>query len=499
MRKFAKVFGFILSVSVASFLAACSSDNEVKYVEFDESLQSGLTINLEGGVYTLDVKSNDTWTVSLPEDCDWAMLLTESGKGNGEVLLSVDENNTGVTRYVDITLSSASGQSTIRFTQDDTLDGVAVNDLAYQSLIRNKGLGFGCNLAEFYNDASKNELTFSQNNVVNLNGISKYMDKNDYELVRISKVTNVTMEDAITDTVVAKRDSLGVKLNFQISYGLFKLGIHGAYHGGETMTSSTNAIRVAANYPTLEASLSDQDVMAIYTDWASEGTKESGDLRGSLLSPGFISKMNALNKAVSDTSKSSDAAVTRACRNIVTAYGTGVAVSSKLGGMAAIELFADKKKIAEILHVDTAKLTVAFSSGTLNIDADAEVTYQSDATTVLNSNSFALSMKGGDAEIINNIFLEASKDSVYNFRQLVVDWANSLTNGKDDKGTGANVEVISAELVPIWQFFDGEAQDALIDYIADKYKNTPFVRDFLDMEIESDKTSSTASKTRRRK
>jgi hypothetical protein len=210
--------------------------------------------------------------------------------------------------------------------------------------------------------------------------------------------------------------------------------------------------------------------------------------------------MNALNKAVSsNTTKSSDAAVTRACRNIVTAYGTGVAVSAKLGGMAAIELFADKKKIAEILHVDTAKLTVAFSSGTLNIDADAEVTYQSDATTVLNSNSFALSMKGGDAEIINNIFLEASKDSVYNFRQLVVDWANSLTNGKDDKGTDANVEVISAELVPIWQFFDGEAQDALIDYIADKYKNTPFVRDFLDMEIESDNTSSTASKTRRRK
>jgi hypothetical protein len=497
LKKMGKLLSLLLSLSVMTVVAACSSDDEVKYVEFDESLQSGLSINLKGGIYTLDVKSNDNWTVSLPEDCDWITLVTESGQGNGKITIAIEDNFTGVTRSAYLTLSHDGEDVDFLIKQDDTLDGVAVNDLAYKQLILNKNLGYGCNLAEFYNDPSTYQLKATTNGVVNISALEEYINQNPMQsgMVVSTPITDVNMEEAITDSVEHKKDSLGVSLDLDIAYGLFKFGVHGSYHSSETMSTSYDAIQVAANYPTFEASIGESDIIATYNKWV-KASRPDDDIREALYNPGFVSKLEKLESAVASTSTNRQSNINRACKNILDTYGTGVIVKTRLGGLAAMLLEASKFEIADTMRIDTAYVTVAITSGAFSLDGKVEVSYQKLANSVINDHKFALEFRGGSTEAINRV-LSLAKSTVFendDWHDAVVSWAESISNGTDDKGTGANAEMISATMVPIWEFFDGDAQDALIDYILKKYENTIFVRDFLDAEIVTPAKSDSSGK-----
>lgn len=470
----------MLGISVISLLTACSSDDENKYVEFGDGLETGVTVTMEGNLYELKVKSNGAWQASLSENCDWAALIKDAGKGDGSIQLLVEDNISGVTRYTDLTLTVGNETKTIRLTQMDTLDGVALNDgedVEYLSTIKSKKLGYGCNAMEFYDDASKNKLKFTVN-VFNISGINSLIKNDDMygDLITSNPAPSIDYQSANVDTILNKQDSLGVRLCMSIAYGTIKFGVSGRYSGYENYNSSLKVIHIGADYPSLDATLSYADAVQIYDDWVNEG-KPKEDLRRGALAIGFAAARNEL-KALCNDANATEADKLEKAEDIITKYGTGVTTSSKLGGMIAMDLYYDSLKIEEVMRIDTARITADVNIGLFSLEGDIEVSYKNEATTIMQNSSHKVEMKGGAtdkmAEVIRQFENNASNDEL---NSAIKDWTTSLSNGDD--GKSGNVALLTAEVVPIWNLFDSKSAKVIKACIKKKYPNSQFVKDYI--------------------
>jgi hypothetical protein len=485
LRKLVKVCGLALGIAALGLWTACSSDDEVKYVEFGDGLESGVTVTMEGNLYELNVKSNGAWQASLSEKCDWAALIKDSGKGDGNIQILVEDNLTGVTRYTDLTLTVGNETKTVRLTQMDTLDGVALNDgedVEYLSTIKSKKLGYGCNAVEFYDDASKNKLKFTVN-VFNISAINSLVKSDDMygDLITSNPAPSIDYQSANVDTIVSKEDSLGVSLSMSIAYGTIKFGVSGRYSGFENYDSSLKVIHIGADYPSLDATLSYADAVQIYDDWVDEG-KPKEDLRRGALAMGFAAARNEL-KALCNDANAAEADKMEKADEIISKFGTGITTSSKLGGMIAMDLYYDSLKIEEVMRIDTAKITADINMGLFSLKGKVEVSYKNEATTIMQNSSHKVEMKGGStdkmSEVIRQFENNASNDVL---NSAIKDWTASLSNGDD--GKSGNVALLTAEVVPIWNLFDSKSAKVIKACIKKKYPKSKFVQDFIKDETE---------------
>lgn len=476
-------------MALAAAFSSCSSDDDTVNVNVDsEVAKNGVAAVEYDGVYNVDVKSNGKWTASLPEDCDWVGLYNTEGEGNGKLAILVDRNTTGIDRSATISLST--GDETKTFVLSQTA-GNGANDAEYINLASSKYLGCGFKLAEYVNADGK----YAKNNVLgnavvkgtrvlNAAGVDTLM-KNDpvtySTLLETTPVSILEYQAINADSIVKKKDDLGVHIDVHIGYGLMKFGIEGDYHGEEHVTSGALKLRFASNYPTLESLLDYRSVVSTYAQYLKDTEKKGNVLRGGVLSVGYT---NDLERLVAACNGNDQNVKKRQIINFVNHYGTGVICSSTLGGMLALQLDVDSATIVESMKLDSAKISTTIKSGLFSLDANVKASYSDSAATCLQHSAYKLIVFGGDQTKATKIASSIGASSRLDAKALsdsisesIEDWAKSITINKDLNKN--NSEMIDLQVTPIWNFIeDPKASEDVRDYILKKYANTPFAEKY---------------------
>ena len=482
MKRFSyrEISGALLLL-IISFFSSCSADEPISIDDSDITTY-GLRVSVLDGACSFNVKGEGKWEALLSEECDWATIINTEGVGKGTVEIIYDTNNSGVERHAAITLKSGNQIVEIPLTQGASIDGGAPdNDAEFIKLAGTKYIGYGCNLLEFFDDAKNNPLTYTACNVGNTTAISRLMENDDFgeyaTLANTTEITNTDYENVRIDTIVDKKDNLGISIDIQVAYGLMKFGLSGAYHGGETLSSEALQIKTGANYPSLEASVNYADILAAYDEWVDEGSPKK-DYRMSILTKGFSGVREQLRKACNDDKASSEE-VDGIVGRIIRDYGTGIVTRSKLGGMIALQLEVDSVYIREVTSLDSAKITADISAGLFSLKGAAKATYTNNAINHFKNSRHKIKMLGGDGKMMKSI-MSTFENSSFDMKlaEAVVDWSNTIVNSNDRNNTA---ELLDVEVKPIWVMFTDEKSVAAIKkYLQSRHPNSKFLKTYVD-------------------
>lgn len=480
-----KLFGGMLVVAFGFLaLASCSSEEMLNDApEFQDLVKDGLTVPLEDGIHKITVNAAGQWSASLPADCNWAKILDGEGNGSGEIAVVVDGNFTDMERVTTLTLNADGKVSKVQLRQMESEDGMAAeNGAEFLKLAKNKYLGFGCNALEYYDDPDHVALKYKVNSTVNTRVITNLQDA-DYigkydGLANSSTLRIDEYEDLKTDTIVNKRDSLGVKLSFEVAYGLFKFGLAGKYSGAESFGDKALHIKMGANYPAFEASLGYRDILATFDKAnASTGSRagaDEGEMCRALLAVGF-SQMRDELRALCNAASPDQAVINAKIQTLIDDYGTGFVSKSNLGAVAAMDLKVDSTYINETLAVDSARITADIQAGLFSLKANVQASYINASVRHLKHSQHKVQLIGGSRKMAANVVkaFEAA-DYESGLGEAISDWAQSVvvSDGSDN-----TAELVSVEVTPIWDLFsDPKSIEAIKKFLAAKYPNSRFLK-----------------------
>ncbi len=444
---------------------SCSDDDFTTQLEVDDNLiATGISAEIDGLVTTLGITSNDSWTITVPEEAEeWLYLPTTSGSGNDKVLVNIDANfGSAESRSTTLTIKAGDQTREVAVVQRPTYQGEAVaNDdaaIEYTTIAANKGIGMGYDLSKF---------SPKRKTVVNLGAVKELLkaDADEYGyLFTYDASASAQAEGSVIDSVETKKDSLGVALSFDISYGKFKMHIGGAYHGDESKTSLTDEYNYAATYNVATASTDIPSIVALCEDAENAPSDKEKGLWRSLLSKGFRSAKNKVETATDSI------AIRNAISYLVNTYGLAVVSECRLGGDIALQMKYDVDSVADILHVDTATVKAKVDSGLLKLSAGVEVSYQKDAITVLRNSAYRFNISGGSKETQDDVSVALSSirsdgdDADLTVHDKISAWIRSINA---DESTTLSYTRLT--VTPIWEFFGGDKSEAVREWIKKNY------------------------------
>ncbi len=105
----------VIEVACGSRKAQCTVTQDAATLAETMTIStSELQFSVEGGTRTFSITSNTDWTISKP---DWCVISSESGSNNGDISVTVEENNTGATRSGDITVRGKTKSASVNVSQ----------------------------------------------------------------------------------------------------------------------------------------------------------------------------------------------------------------------------------------------------------------------------------------------------------------------------------------------------------------------------------------------
>lgn len=459
-------------------LASCSDDDFTTQLEIGgDVLTEGIEAEIDGMVTTLSITSNDNWTIDVPEDAShWVYIPVKEGKGNRNVPVSIDSNfGSSVGRNTTITITAGDVVQKVAVTQVPTYNGEAVANadeaVDYVKIAETKGVGLGLNLGnlETYN-----------NNVINLNAVSELQKINKAKygnLFTYDIQAEAAAQGAVIDSVDTKKDSLGVALQFDINYGDFKLTIGGAYHGDESKDHYKTEYKYGATYNIASASTDMASLVASYNKVSTSNNDDSEetDWMRCLYTPGFIDAKEEVELALAEKDTEW---FNEAMESLVGQYGPVVISGCDLGGSISLWMKYNRDSIADIIHVDTAHIKVAVTSGILKVSANVEVGYKKEGIKVLENSSFKYHITGGAknaqdavASVLSTQRQKGDDDVVYTELHDNIDaWISSL-----DGNDATTLSYTRLKIYPMWYFFkntkEAKARNEVKKWIQENYKD----------------------------
>ncbi|TWJ18580.1 all-beta uncharacterized protein [Bacteroides zoogleoformans] len=465
------IIGMIMFMSCG--IISCADDEFTTRLEIGEDvLAEGIEAEIDGKITTLNISSNDNWTIDVPKDAShWVYVPVKSGQGDQNVPVNIDANfGSSAGRSTTLTITAGNIVKKVAVTQVPTYNGQTVSNdgeaADYIKIAATKGVGMGLNLGR---------LT-TKNNVINLKALNKLQQLNNAEYsayFTYNKQAKAGAQGAVIDSVDTKKDSLGVALSFDINYGDFKLNIGGAYHGDESKNHYKTEYRYGATYNIASTSADVPSLIALYND--ASASKDPADseqlLKRSLLTPGFIDAKKTVEEA---QTKNNNDDFNNAMEDLVDEYGPVVISGCDLGGSVSLWMKYNRDSIAEIMHVDTAHVNAAVNIGLLQIEGKVEVGYKKEGIKIFESSAFKYNIAGGAKVAQDNVSSALSikrkkgdNDKVYNDLHDKMDaWIASL-----DANNPATLSYTRLKIYPIWYFFQGKVRSAVKAWIKKNYKD----------------------------
>ena len=492
-----KIFYLMATVITVAFCACTDNKDEIT-LELGQDDAKEATINRLGGTLTVPVTTNGKWTATLSEDCDWAFLVQSNGSGNAQLELDVDYLNPSVEdadRMAVLTVTAGDKSQTIRIRQfvgiEDGVNEAYLDAYGFNDLYMTRGLGYGFNIAP-----TPNNLTMTKYPIVDKTSLDKLVKNDDFYRNIITETTDPTTIGYAGPSENFHHDTqhLGISANIQVTYGLFKLDIAGAYTMGQkndrqnyTFYSSYQVPRVRAtlNVPDLEDIMDYDDLSAVtFTRGFMKARKQVIDrIEKESESASFKTDKRLLAEGDSATwNKYSDLAYVIK-NQLNNKYGPFYIASTLIGGDLTMEISCDTTSVSDSTKVSGA-ISTAITAGLLKVDVNISANYSKIASDVLKKGTYSFTVKGGSEATqkgINDAMgLDKAKIDIYNIRKKISDWVESIPTDLTSQEAYKRLAVYEQGIAPIWGLFPMEYQNIIRGYFIYVYKDKKTIVDIED-------------------
>lgn len=491
-----KIIYLMASVITMAFCACTDNKDEIT-LKLGQDDANEATINRIGGTLLVPVTTNGNWTATLSEDCDWAFLVQSYGNGNAQLELDVDYLNPSVEDADRITtLSVTVGNKTqeIRIRQyvgiEDGVNEAYLDANGFNDLYITRGLGVGFNIVP-----TQNNLTLTKSPIVDRTSLNKLVQADDYYRSIITENTDPTTIGYAGPTENFHHDAqhLGITADIQVTYGLFKLKIAGAYTLGQennrqnyTFYSSYQVPRVRAtlNVPDLEDIMDYDDLSKVaFTRGFMKARKQVIDrMEKESESASFETDRSLLAEGDPATWKKY-ADLASVIKNLDNKYGPFYIASTLLGGNLTMEIKCDTTTVSESTKVSGA-ISCAITEGLLQVKADISADYSKIATDVLKNGTYSFTVRGGSESTqtgINDAMgFDKARIDIYNIRRKINDWVESIPTDLTSKEAYERIAVNEQGIAPVWGLFPIEYQRVIRGYFINVYKDKETLVDIED-------------------
>lgn len=488
---------FLMAAVITMAICACTDNKDEITLKLGQDDPKEATINRIGGTLLIPVTTNGNWTATLSEDCDWAFLVQSYGSGNAQLELDVDYLNPSVEdadRMATLSVTVGDKTQDIRIRQyvgiEDGVNEAYLDANGFNDLYMTRGLGYGFNIVP-----TPNNLTLTKYPIVDKTSLNKLVQADDFYKSIITENTDPTTIGYAGPTENFHHDSqhLGISANIQVTYGLFKLNISGAYTMGQensnqnyTFYSSYQVPRVRAtlNVPDLEDIMDYDDLSKVaFTRGFMKVRKQVIDrIEKESESASYETDRRLLEEGDSETwNKYSKLAFV--IKDLDNKYGPFYIASTLLGGNLTMEISCDTTTVSDSTKV-SGKISTAITAGLLQVKANISADYSKIATDVLKNGTYSFTVKGGNSETqkgINNAMgLDKAKIDVYNIRRKISDWVESIPTDLTSKEAYEYISVYEQGIAPVWGLFPIEHQSVIRGYFIYVYKDKKTLVDIED-------------------
>ena len=479
---------YLMAAVITVAFCACTDNKDEITLKLGQDDAKEATINRIGGTLLVPVTTNGNWTATLSEDCDWAFLVQSYGNGNAQLELDVDYLNPSVEdadRMAILSVTVGDKTQDIRIRQyvgiEDGVNEAYLDANGFNDLYMTRGLGYGFNIVP-----TPNNLTLTKYPIVDKTSLNKLVQADDFYKSIITENTDPTTIGYAGPTENFHHDSqhLGISANIQVTYGLFKLDIAGAYKMGQennsqnyTFYSSYQVPRVRAtlNVPDLEDIMDYDDLSKVaFTRGFMKVRKQVIDrIEKESESASFETDRSLLAKGDPATWKK-HADLAYIIKDMDNKYGPFYIASTLLGGNLTMEISCDTTSVSDSTKVSGA-ISGAITAGLLRVEANISADYSKIATDVLKKGTYSFTVKGGSDDTqkgINEAMgLDKAKIDIYNIRRKISDWIESIPTDLTSQEAYKHIAVYEQGIAPVWGLFPMEYQSVIRGYFIYAYKD----------------------------
>ena len=464
-----RLFKTLMMGIVVFTLASCSDDDNDPTINFPEGTVNSLTTGYEEGEFTIPVLATSDWKATVvPEDAYWLSLITTEGKGNGNVTYLVEPNASDEYRKAQIVLTA--GKQTLTYEVTQTSLSTSGDEEAQNGAETDYSM-FGSSVPVGYGMHIKGNSTmkkFAANQIFSLNQLLKNNELADYhDRVEVEDIPTDQIKLASAKEFKEQDRSIKANLSVNVQYGMFKLGLKGAFKMSGASTDSTFVYSTVTSVPSQEVSFQHKSLLNAYKDIPN-------NLKAYVMNQSFVVIRDSIQTLVKKGKKMEDSELKKQLENLNEDYGPVFCTSATLGGNANISLSLGKETATDTLAI-SGTLNAAFS-GLFSLKGEASASYLNQASSYIENSQIDIVITGGSKKgrtdlikAFGNIVKPGANTSQMNDALIdkISDWADTI-NPEDSK----TFTCTEYALTGIWELFtDKEAQQVVKDYMASIYPN----------------------------
>ena len=464
-----RLFKTLMMGIVVFTLASCSDDDNDPTINFPEGTVNSLTTGYEEGEFTIPVLATGDWKATVvPEDAYWLSLITTEGKGNGNVTYLVEPNASDEYRKAQIVLTA--GKQTLTYEVTQTSLSTSGDEEAQNGAETDYSM-FGSSVPVGYGMHIKGNSTmkkFAANQIFSLNQLLKNNELADYhDRVEVEDIPTDQIKLASAKEFKEQDRSIKANLSVNVQYGMFKLGLKGAFKMSGASTDSTFVYSTVTSVPSQEVSFQHKSLLNAYKDIPN-------NLKAYVMNQPFVVIRDSIQTLVKKGKKMEDSELKKQLENLNEDYGPVFCTSATLGGNANISLSLGKETATDTLAI-SGTLNAAFS-GLFSLKGEASASYLNQASSYIENSQIDIVITGGSKKgrtdlikAFGNIVKPGANTSQMNDALIdkISDWADTI-NPEDSK----TFTCTEYALTGIWELFtDKEAQQVVKDYMASIYPN----------------------------
>ncbi len=504
---------YLMAMAIAAVtFTGCTDNNDDINLTLGQDGATEVTINRLGGVIEVPITCNGTWKASLPEDCDWARVITTEAKGLGKIIVTSDyyaPDNTE-DRSTMLTVISGDKTQTIRVRQylglkDGENDGATILTDAWGETV----LGLGCNI--IVDEGASEDKLFKKNAVVSPEN-AKYIAANSmkYNRVFVSSSNAADIgEEGTKKENNEKWDTLGIRASVSVTYGLFKLKIQGQYKSNEKEVKNKLNYQTEYQAPRAVAWVGAADLASLATTTITrkkypdeEEYTKMRQLQDIAVCPGFdnlrVTIMELFDEEYADSDlPAADSTWTIPSKirtklaSLDTKYGPVYVSRVLMGGSTFLNLEYDSVYVADTLQL-SGSIDLEITSGLLNVKAGVQAGYAKVAKNIMENSKSTFTVRGGDKDkrsiLANSLTLKSTEVNKQVTKDLDInavhnalkEWSASIPDGAPTMANRDLYAPISYGYSPVWDLF-GDYAALVKEYFVRKYKNKNTIVNLEDM------------------
>ena len=454
------------------FLASCSDDS-TDGLQSSISIPGGnnsVTINREEGDYAIPVTATGRWTARLAADSvTWLTVATPEGEGSGNVEYFVEPNTGEEMRRADIILTAGDRRVTYTVTQtivseaDDTA-GENGAETDYSMFGQTVPVGYG-----MYIKGKSTMKRFNAGQIFRLSGLSNTDVQEELggaEYVSTAELPTSEIKLQTGKELRDKEQDINANLSVNVQFGLFKLGLKGAFNMFGESTDTTYNYCATTTVPTQEVSLDYRTLLEDCEELLSQTELNR------VLSKSFMKVRDSIQSLVANGC--SDELLEKQLQKLDKDFGPVFCAGATLGGNANVSVTMTSSSTTDTMKI-SGELSATFTS-LFSLDVAASADYLNTSRAYLNNSEISINVTGGTSTGRNTLIkafgelADPNKPSAEVNESLISNigtWAETID--------GANPSTFTCtdyELIGIWELFtDDDAQEAVKEYMKKQYPN----------------------------